>query len=260
MTQARSVERPNVSVLPDAGALAIAAAERVIVAAARAIEAHGRFVIALSGGSTPRRSYERLAEPAVASRVQWPLVQVVWVDERCVPPGDAESNYKLARETLLDHVPIPAANVHRMRGEDDPAAAAASYERTLRALLSVPSGAPSTMPGQRIDLAVMGLGDNGHTASIFPGSAAIDERERWVMAERVSAAPPWRITLTAPVLNACAELLFLVVGSAKATVLHRVLDGPRLPRELPAQLIAPSAGQLRWLADAAAASRLQASE
>ena len=258
MTPAQSVMRPNVSVLADADSLADAAAERIVAAAARAIDSHGRFVVALSGGSTPRRTYERLAEPAIASRVKWPRVHVVWVDERCVPPGDAESNYRLARETLLDHVPIPAANVHRMHGEDNPVAAAAFYERTLRTLFSTPSGAPSTAPGKRIDLAVMGLGDNGHTASIFPGSVAIDEHERWVMAERVSATPPWRITLTAPMLDACAELLFLVVGGAKANVLHRVLDGPRQPRELPAQLIAPSAGQLSWLVDASAASELRA--
>jgi 6-phosphogluconolactonase len=252
----QSVARSSVSVFADAGALAEAAAERVVAAAVRAIESQGRFVVALSGGSTPRRTYEQIA--AMASRVNWALVHVVWVDERCVPPDNAESNYRLARETLLDRVSIPAANVRRMHGEDDPAAAAASYERMLRTLLATPSGAPTTVPGKRIDLAVMGLGDNGHTASIFPRSAALDERERWVMAERVSATPPWRITLTAPLLDACAELLFLVTGSGKASVLQRVLEGPRQRHELPAQLIAPTSGELRWLVDEAAASQLRA--
>ncbi|MGH7620930.1 MAG: 6-phosphogluconolactonase, partial [Gemmatimonadaceae bacterium] len=200
--------------------------------------------------------FELLAREPVVSRIQWSRVHVVWCDERCVPPSDAESNYRLARETLLEHVPVPAANIHRVRGEDDPAAAAASYERVLRALLNTPEGPPSTRSGRRIDLALLGIGDNGHTASIFPRSAAVDESVHWAMAERVDAEPPWRVTLTAPVLNAAAEAVFIVSGSGKASVMKQVLDGPRQPRELPAQLIAPVSGQLRWLVDAAAAAQL----
>lgn len=254
-----SAARSDVVVLPDADALALAAAERFIVAAERAISESGRFVVALSGGSTPRRTHERLAREPIVSRVNWSLVHIVWGDERCVAPGDGDSNYRMARETLLEHVPVPAANIHRIHGEDEPAAAAASYEAVLRALLRTPTGPPATDPGRRIDLALLGLGDNGHTASIFPNSVAGEERERWVMSEVVDASPRCRITLTAPVLNAAAEILFLVAGGAKAKVLARAIDGPKRPRDLPAQSIAPSRGRLCWLVDAAAAAELSES-
>jgi len=155
----------------------------------------------------------------------------------------------MARETLLDRVPVPTAHVHRIHGEDDPATAAGVYEATLRALLQTPAGA-------RIDLVLLGLGEDGHTASLFPGSAAVHERTRWVMAARASAASVWRITLTPAVINAAAEVLFLVSGGAKAGILRRVLEGPRRPQELPAQAIAPSNGRARWCVDAAAAADL----
>jgi len=248
--------RPSVSVLPDAAALARAAAERFVDASARAIAGHDRFVVALSGGSTPRRMFELLARESFASRVSWSRVHVVWGDERCVPPTDPESNFRMAREALLDRVPLPAANIHRVYGEEDPARAAESYETTLRELLRTPTGPPSSEPGRNIDLALLGLGENGHTASIFPGSASVNERERWVMADYVTAVSMWRITLTAPVLNAAAEALFLVSGDAKASVIERVLEGPRQPHELPAQLIAPIHGHLVWLLDRAAAAQL----
>jgi 6-phosphogluconolactonase len=167
-----------------------------------------------------------------------------------VPPDHVESNYRMARETLLDRVPVPAANVHRIHGEDDPATAAGVYESTLRALLRTPAGA-------RVDLVLLGLGEDGHTASLFPGSAAVHEQTRWVMAARAAATSMWRITLTPAVINAAAEILFLVSGGAKAGILRRVLEGPRRPQELPAQAIAPSNGQVRWCVDAAAAAELQ---
>ena len=252
-----SATRSVVKISPNLAALSDAAAERIVVAAEQAIDAHGRFVIALSGGSTPLRTYELLARDPYGSRVDWPRVHVVWGDERCVPPVAADSNYRMAREALLDRVPIPAANVHRMRGEEDPAAAAASYEIALRKLFNTPNGPPASSSGKSIDLALLGLGDNGHTASIFPESAAASEQRRWVMAEYVPAVSMWRITLTAPIINAASEVLFLVAGGDKAEVLQRVLEGPRVPRELPAQLIAPTPGQIHWLVDAAAAARLR---
>ena len=184
-------------------------------------------------------------------------MHVIWGDERCVAPSDADSNYRMAREALLEHVPVPDANVHRMRGEDEPVKAAVVYEMVLRALLDTPSGAPTFAPARRIDLALLGLGDNGHTASIFPDSAAVTETERWVVAESVDAKPSERITLTAPLLNAAAETFFLVSGKEKAAVLARVLEGPHVPRELPAQLIAPSRGRLTWMVDGAAAAALE---
>src|SRR5882672_6657284 len=241
--------RPDLAVLPNAAALADAAAGHFVAASGDAITARGQFVVALSGGSTPRDTYRRLGTEALVARVMWSRVQVLWGDERCVPPDHIESNYRMARETLLDRVPVPAANVHRVHGEDDPAKAAEAYETTLRGLLRTPAGS-------RIDLVLLGLGEDGHTASLFPGGAAVHERTRWVMAARASAASLWRITLTPAVINAAAEVLFLVSGGAKARILRRVLEGPRRPEELPAQAIAPANGRVRWCVDAAAAADL----
>ena len=242
--------RADLAVLPSTAALADAAAARFVAAAEDAIASHGQFIVALSGGSTPRDAYLRLGTEALVSKVMWSRVQVLWGDERCVPPDHVESNYRMARETLLDRVPVPAANVHRIHGEDDPATAAEAYEATLRALLRTPAGA-------RIDLVLLGLGEDGHTASLFPGSAAVHEQTRWVMAARASAASVWRVTLTPAVINAAAEVMFLVSGGAKAGILRRVLEDPRRPQDLPAQAIAPSNGRVRWWVDAAAAAELQ---
>src|SRR5580765_4204926 len=165
----------DVAVLPSAAALADAAAARFVAAAGDAIASHGQFIVALSGGSTPRDTYLRLSKEDLVSKVMWSRVQILWADERCVPPDNVESNYRMARETLLDRVPVPAANVHRIHGEDDPATAAAAYEVTLRALLKTPAGPPRAAPGARIDLVLLGLGEDGHTASLFPGSAAARE-------------------------------------------------------------------------------------
>src|SRR3989449_4533132 len=241
--------RADLGVLPSAAALADAAAGRFVGAAGDAIASRGQFIVALSGGSTPRGTYLRLGTETLVSKVMWSRVQVLWGDERCVPPDHVESNYRMARETLLDRVPVPAANVHRIHGEDDPATAAEAYEGTLRALLRTPVGA-------RIDLVLLGLGEDGHTASLFPGSAAVHEQTRWVMAARAAAASMWRITLTPAIINAAAEVLFLVSGGAKAAILRRVLEDPRRPQELPAQAIAPSNGRVRWCVDAAAAADL----
>src|SRR5206468_6118487 len=238
----------DLAVLPSAAALADAAAGRFITAARDAIASHGQFIVALSGGSTPRDTYLLLGTEALVSRVMWSRVQVLWGDERCVPPDHIESNYRMARETLLERVPVPAANVHRIHGEDDPDTAAEVYEATMRALLRT--------PGARIDLVLLGLGDDGHTASLFPGSAAIHEQTRWVMAAHAPAASMWRVTLTPAVINAAAEVLFLVSGGGKAGILRRVLEGPRRLQELPAQAIAPSNGRLRWCVDTAAAAEL----
>jgi 6-phosphogluconolactonase len=245
-----------IEVLPNADALAGAVAERFVAAALDAIGARGRFIVALAGGSTPRRTYERLAAEPLASRVNWSRVHVLWGDERCVPPDHAESNYRMARETLLDHVPLPAANVHRIHGEDVPPLAAARYEATMRTVLGTPSGPAAATPGARLDFVLLGLGEDGHVASLFPGGDAVLERKRWVLPAYSAATSTWRVTLTPVVINAAAEVAFEVSGNAKAGILRRVLEGSHLPRELPAQAIAPSSGRLRWYADAAAAADL----
>src|SRR5258705_9479882 len=214
--------RADVAVLPSAAALADAAAARFVAAAGDAISSRGQFIVALAGGSTPRDTYLRLGTEGLVAKVMWSRVHVLWGDERCVPPDHIESNYRMARETLLDRVPVPAPNVHRIHGEDDPAKAAEAYEATLRALLHTPAGS-------RIDLVVLGLGEDGHTASLFPGSTSVHEQTRWVIAARASAASVWRVTLTPAVINAAAEVLFLVSGGAKAPILRRRLEGPPRP-------------------------------
>lgn len=239
----------SVEVVADADALADAAAARFVAAAEAAIGARGAFLVALSGGDTPRHAYQQLARAPWDSRVSWSRVQVFWGDERCVPPEDAESNYRMAREALLDHVAVPAANVHRIRGEDPPASAASRYDADLRRLLRTSGG--------RLDLVLLGLGQEGHTASLFPGGAAVRESRRWVVAEYVPAVSSWRVTQTLVPINAAAEVLFLVSGGRKADVVRRVLEGPAGPgRELPAQAVAPSQGSVHWVIDAAAAAEL----
>jgi len=249
--------RRSVEVSANRDALMEAAASEFVAAARAAIGAHGRFVTALSGGSTPRALFELLATERFASSVDWNHVQVCWGDERAVPPDAAASNYRMAREALLDHVPIPAAHIHRIRGEDPPPVAAEAYERTLRTLFATPVGPPRSDHRARFDLVLLGMGDNGHTASLFPGLHAVREGHRWVVAESVAEVGMWRITLTPVVLNAAAEILFLVAGADKAAMLHRVLDGPVRPDELPAQVVAPHDGGLRWLVDTDAAARLE---
>jgi 6-phosphogluconolactonase len=246
----------QVARFPTADAVVMEAARRFAAAATQAVRANGRFVTALAGGSTPRRLYELLSTPEYAERIDWARTHVFFGDERCVPPDDPESNYRMARVALLDRVPIPAGNVHRMRGEDEPAQAAAAYERDLRAVFATPDGPPTVRGDARFHLVVLGMGSNGHTASLFPGQLAVRELERWVVADRVAELNAWRITLTPPPLNAAAEILFLVLGEGKAAMLKRVLQGPVRPDELPAQVIAPRDGALTWLVDAPAAREL----
>jgi 6-phosphogluconolactonase len=234
-------------VLPTAEALAEDAAQRFARAAGDAVQGHGDFVVALSGGTTPRELYARLAAPPYRSSVPWSLVQVLWCDERCVGPDQPASNYRMAREALLDHVPIRAEHVHRIRGEEDPVVAAKAYERTLRTVLR----------GARIDLVLLGLGEDGHTASLFPGAIEVPDGEPWVAARYHAAESMWRVTLTPVVINAAAEVLFLVSGEGKAAIVRRVLEGPRRPQELPAQLVTPVDGRMLWLLDAAAARDLE---
>ncbi len=242
--------RVQIVVLPDLDALVQAAAERFVVSAVEAIRARGRFHAALSGGSTPKGLYALLATAAYASRIDWARVHLFWSDERCVPPTDLMSNYRMVRETLIDHVALPAGNVHRIRGEDEPAAAAVAYERELRHTLGARTG---------FDLVLLGMGEDGHTASLFPGLTAVVERQRHSVAEYVAAVSMWRVTCTPALFNAAAAVMFLVSGSKKAARLRQVLEGTHQPEALPAQVVAPPNGSVCWLLDADAAADLTGS-
>jgi 6-phosphogluconolactonase len=237
----------EISVYPDTDQLMQAAAEQIISAGNAAIAAHGRFDLALTGGSTPGPLYRLLTTAPYAARLDWGAVHVFWGDERCVPPQHPDSNYRLARETLLDHVPLPAANVHRIHGEDDPVQAALAYESTLRAHFGAVL---------RFDLVLLGLGADGHAASLFPNAPALTERQRLAVAAYAAEHKWWRVTLTYPVLNAAAQVIFLVSSGSKADIVRAVLEGPRRPQELPAQGVQPHDGRLLWMLDADAAVRL----
>ena len=245
---------------PDAERLAQAVADHFVRLARQAVANNGRFAVALAGGSTPRVAYTLLAGNEFATRVDWSHVHVFWGDERCVPPDHADSNYGMAREALLEHVPLPPENVHRIRGELAPAQAAAGYENALRAFFSPPAEdrqANGETNVARFDLILLGMGDDGHTASLFPGTVAVSEHTRWVMANFVEKLDSWRITLTSAVINAAANVTFVVSGSGKAERLRQVLTGPYQPDALPAQLVNPDRGRLRWLVDEAAATLLK---
>jgi 6-phosphogluconolactonase len=248
----------DIRVLPDAAALAEAAAALFAASAAEATAARGLFSVMLSGGGTPRAMHARLVSSKVASRIDWERVYCFWGDERCVPPEHPDSNYRMARETLLDPNDVPPENVHRMHGELPPQTAASSYEAELRSFAAAhpPAGG---LPALRFDLILLGMGDDGHTASLFPHSAAIHESQRWVVSVPHTTPPPPlvpRVTVTPVIINAAAHVVFLVSGTAKAERLQNVIAGERNPDELPSQIVRPTHGQLTWLLDADAASRL----
>ena len=237
-------------VLPTTEAAAQAKAQFVAALAEECSASRGRFTIALSGGSTPRRLYEVLASPPYSKEMAWDRWQVFWSDERCVPPDHQESNYRMAREELLDHVAIPDTNVHRMRGEDDPAAAAQAYEAVVGQVFQSP--APS------FDLILLGIGDDGHTASLFPGTLALGEQDRLVADNWVPDLQVHRITFTLPLINAAKVVAFLDTDETKAGVLRQVLEpapGEDMP---PAGLVRPSPGVVHWFLTTAAAGQLGA--
>ncbi len=251
MTSAPARE-PGVRVCARPDEVHRAAAEAWARAAAEAVGARGRFTVALAGGLTPRGLYELLArDPVFRERLPWGRTHVFWGDERHVPPDHPDSNYRMAREALLSRVPIPAANVHRIPAELPEVAAAAAYERTLRTVFELgPAGVP------RFDLVILGMGKDGHTASLFPGAGALLERDHLVVAERVAAVGAWRISLTLPVLNGAARVVFLVTGEEKAAALSAVLGAEGSSSGLPAALVRPADGELLWLVDKAAGALL----
>ncbi len=245
----------NIRVFPDVDALSIAAAREFIRCAGEAIAARGRFTVALSGGSTPKRLYQNLAAEPFRSQVDWGRVEFFWGDERCVPPDHPDSNYRMAREAILAALPIPAEHIHRMEGErSDLDAAARDYEAVLARVFDINVGGEPPA----FDLILMGMGPDGHTASLFPHTKALEETTRWVVANHVPQLNTNRLTLTRPILNRAQEMLFLVAGADKAERLAEVLTGPPDPKRLPSQSIQPD-GRLVWFVDSAAAARLPSS-
>ncbi|MFZ0939434.1 MAG: 6-phosphogluconolactonase [Candidatus Sulfotelmatobacter sp.] len=228
-----------------------AAAEEVLQSAREAITGRGRFTIALSGGSTPRNLYTLIAANASTS-LPWDKVFFFWGDERHVPPTDAESNYRMANEALLSKVPVPPANIFAIPTENpDASAVAEAYEKTLRKFFALQ---PGEFP--RFDLILLGMGPDGHCASLFPETGALKEKSRLVVANWVEKLHTNRITLTLPVLNAARRVAFLVSGSDKAAVLHEVLEGNAPGEKYPSKLVRPSDGKLIWFVDRGAASQL----
>jgi 6-phosphogluconolactonase len=228
-----------------------AAAEEVVRAAQEAVAQRGRFSIALSGGSTPKSLFNLLATNA-RTVLPWDRMFFFWGDERHVPPTDPDSNYKMADETMLSKIPVAAGNVFRMAAENpDASAAADAYEKTLQKFFALE-------PGQfpRFDLILLGMGPDGHTASLFPGSAGLQEKSRLVIANWVEKFKTSRLTFTLPVLNAAACVAFLVSGTDKAPALHAVLEGDAPGEQYPSKLVRPVDGKLIWLIDRAAASQL----
>ncbi len=237
----------NVTVLPDGAALAAACADHLLDVVRATLAQRESAHVALAGGSTPRAANALLTAAPRRDAVDWRRVVFWFGDERCVPPTDPESNYRMNRETLLDPLGIDPARVHRMHGENEPASAAADYDVVLvRELGERP----------RLDLILLGMGPDGHTASLFPGTIpALDDDKRCI-AHYVPKLDRWRITLTPRAINAAHNVAITAGGTEKADALHGVLDGPRQTDVYPAQLVHPENGELRWFVDAAAAAKL----
>ena len=283
MTVEIHTPRGVVSIFDDPASSARAAAESVAASARAAVAARGKFTLVLAGGETPRRLYELLAQPPLLDEVPWSRTHVFWGDERCVDANDPRSNERMARESLLDLVPIPGHQVHPVGCDGSPAETARRYEALLRGYFdgtppgpvkaAAPedpaAGARSTVhgtTGSGPDLVLLGLGENGHTASLFPHATALGEQERWVLEVFVDAAAGagtsaagadmWRVTTTAPFINRAAAIVFLVAGVAKTATVKEVIEGPYDADRLPAQLISPAGGDVRWYLDTEAGSLL----
>jgi len=237
-----------VKTYPNVDVLSAAAAELFAQKACQAVDKRGRCNAVLAGGGTPRSMYELLAGKPYCLTIPWKKIHVYWGDERCVPSNDKASNQLMARQSLLDHVPIPTANIHPIVYDNSPSMAAKQYESLLQA----------TFKGQasQFDIVLLGLGDDGHTASLFPMTEALHIQNHWVSPVYVAKQNLYRVTLTAPILNQATTIIFLVAGSTKAHIIREVIEGPRDSNRLPAQLIQPVNGELYWLLDQDAAALL----
>jgi 6-phosphogluconolactonase len=245
--------KTEIRIVENIEALSLAADEILLHRVTETLRTKEFFAIALSGGSTPRSLLALLATDAsFRANMPWDKIHFFWGDERHVPPDHPESNYRMANETMLSKVPVPAVNIHRIRAEEDDASKTAEeYEEELLTFFKLEAG---QLP--RFDCVLLGMGPDGHTASLFPGTAAVHERERLVVANWVEKFKTYRITLTAHVLNNADTIIFLISGKDKAVALQSVLEGRKQPEHLPAQLIRPKHGNLLWLVDQAAAGKL----
>lgn len=244
-------------VVEDAAALAARAAQHFVELAEQAVAARGRARIAISGGSTPKATFQLLGDPGQPwrARMPWERIELFWVDERCVPPDHADSNYRMTREALLDRAPLSPGQIHRIEGELAPEEGAARYESDLRNSFRL-EGAETPV----FDLIQLGMGPDGHTASLFPRTAALHELGRLCVANHVQNKDAWRVTLTWPVINHARSVFFLIGGADKAERLREVFLGPRDPDRLPSQLIHPASGILTLILDKAAAALLPATD
>ena len=242
---------PEVIICRDMADLNTRAAELFVALAEKAVSARGRFAVALSGGSTPNGLYALLAGSPFRQRVPWSRVHLFWGDERCVPPDHPQSNYRMVEQALLAKIPMPAENVHRMPAEKEPQQAAAEYEARIKTFFELASGA---LP--RFDLILLGVGEDAHTASLFPGGDALQETERLVAACYVGQLNAYRLTLTLPVLNAASEVVFLVSGRSKAPIVKEILKSQQ-SSQLPAAKVRPSSGRLTWFITHDAAAEME---
>ncbi len=243
---------PELQIFADTQTLVQAAAQLLIQFGQRAIAERGRFLVALSGGSTPKALYATLTSPEIVHGLDWSKVRFFFGDERCVAPEHPDSNFGLAQSLLFTPLQIPSSSIHRMRGEDPPESAATRYETTLRNLAASPD---AQWPG--LDLVLLGMGEDGHTASLFPGTPAVTESTRWVVPGYAPQGTRSRITMTLGVINHASVILFLVTGQNKATVVQRILEKRAGdPSPYPAALVQSEHGRLLWYLDGAAASAL----
>ena len=242
---------PEIIICRDATELARGAAGLLSVRAAEFIARTGRFSVALSGGSTPRAVYSLLAEPEFRDRIDWPRVHLFWGDERCVPPNHPDSNFRMVQEALLAKIAIPPENIHRMMGEREPAEAAAAYEQELKTFFTAGDG-----DWPRFDLIFLGLGEDGHTASLFPGTVALDATKHWITAVHVEKLQSYRLTLTLPVIRSAAQVVFLVSGASKTKIVREIFASNRALNDYPAAKVGPMAGRLTWMIDRDAAREL----
>jgi 6-phosphogluconolactonase len=240
----------QIIILDTSEELFVRAAEEIAHVAGEAICMHGEFNLCLTGGHTPERTYDLLATRFELS-VDWKEVQFYWGDERCVPPDDPASNYGMANRSILSKLKIKPDQIHRIRGEDQPEEAAREHEAELRSRFNLDEG---EFP--RFDLMLLGLGDNCHILSLFPSIPAIHEQHRLAVPVEVEDTFRNRVTLTAPVMNNSARIMFLVSGEKKAAAVKRVLEGTDDPERVPAHLVAPKDGIVIWMMDKAAASQL----